>query len=534
VAAGHDQFAVDLVKPYLKPLEEKLNVSVDKILSWGQSEGSNADAPLSMFILALHMSAYCNGVSKLHGAVARRMWSFVWPQRSEEEVPISHVTNGIHVPTFVSQELAYLFDRYLGPEWYLSSRKAENIHRIDEIYDEELWRSHEMNRSRLVRTCREQLVKQYKRRNAPRKVLEAVENALDQDTLTIAFARRFATYKRATLLLHDEERLESIINNKDTPVQFIFAGKAHPKDNEGKELIKRLFQFASKTEVRDKIIFLEDYDMHLARHLLQGADVWLNTPRRPYEACGTSGMKAAINGVLNVSILDGWWCEGYSEDRGWRIGNGEEYKDHRYQDDVESQALYNVLENEVIPCFYGRKNGDLPGCWLKKMKNSMKMAMQSFCSLRMVSDYKEQYYKPSVDRWDSLLADNAEEAKKLTAQLQRLRTHWKQIQIKPPVRQSQETYHVGDSFQVSAEVNLAELAPDEVDVELYFGNLKSLGEVAESHVEPMEVREDLGGGNFLYTCSLKCEVSGRFGFTVRVSPRGDKRIKSTPRLLTWA
>jgi starch phosphorylase len=534
VAAGHDQFAVDLVKPYLKPLEEKLNVSVDKILSWGQSEGSNADAPLSMFILALHMSAYCNGVSKLHGAVARRMWSFVWPQRSEEEVPISHVTNGIHVPTFVSQELAYLFDRYLGPEWYLSSRKAENIHRIDEIYDEELWRSHEMNRSRLVRTCRDQLVKQYKRRNAPRKVLEAVENALDQDTLTIAFARRFATYKRATLLLHDEERLESIINNKDTPVQFIFAGKAHPKDNEGKELIKRLFQFASKTEVRDKIIFLEDYDMHLARHLLQGADVWLNTPRRPYEACGTSGMKAAINGVLNVSILDGWWCEGYSEESGWRIGNGEEYQDHRYQDDIESQALYNVLENEVIPCFYDRKNGDLPGCWLKKMKNSMKTAMQSFCSLRMVSDYEEQYYKPSVDRWDSLLADNAEEAKKLTAQLQRLRTHWKQIQIKPPVRQSQETYHVGDSFQVSAEVNLAELAPDEVDVELYFGNLKSLGEVAESHVEPMEVREDLGGGNYLYTCSLKCEVSGRFGFTVRVSPRGDKRIKSTPRLLTWA
>jgi len=369
VAAGHDEFAVDLIKPYLKPLEDKLNVSVDEILSWGQPEGSNADAPLSMFILALHMSAYCNGVSKLHGAVARRMWSHVWPQRPEEEVPISYVTNGIHVPTFISQEFAYLFDRYLGPEWYLSSRKSENIDRIDEIYDEELWRGHAMNRSRLVRTCREQLVKQYERRNAPRNILEAVETALDQDTLTIAFARRYATYKRANLLLQDEKRLESIINNKKFPVQFIFAGKAHPKDNEGKELIKRLFQFASKPEVRDKIIFLEDYDMHLARHLLQGADVWLNTPRRPNEACGTSGMKAAMNGVLNVSILDGWWCEGYSKERGWRIGNGEEYQDHSYQDAVESQALYNVLENEVIPCFYERKNGDLPGCWVQKMKN---------------------------------------------------------------------------------------------------------------------------------------------------------------------
>ncbi len=534
VAAGHDEFAVDLVKPYLKPLENKLNVSVDEILSWGQPEGSNADAPLSMFILALHMSAYCNGVSRLHGAVARRMWSFVWPLRPEEEVPISYVTNGIHVPTFVSQELAYLFDRYLGPEWYLSSRKSENIDRIDEIYDEELWRGHEMNRSRLVRTCREQLVKQYERRNAPRNVLEAVEAALDQDTLTIAFARRFATYKRANLLLQDEKRLESIINNEKFPVQFIFAGKAHPKDNEGKELIKKIFRFASKPEVRDRFVFLEDYDMHLARHLLQGADVWLNTPRRPYEACGTSGMKAATNGVLNVSTLDGWWCEGYSKDRGWRIGNGEEYQDHSYQDAVESQALYNVLENEVIPCFYDRRNGDLPGCWLKRMKNSMKMAMESFCSLRMVSDYEKRYYLPAAERWELLLANEAAEARKLAAQLKRLRTHWKKIQIKAPVRQSPETYRVGDSFQVTSEINLAELAPDEVDVELYYGSLKSLDELSTSHVEPMSVLEERGDGFYLYGCTLKCEVAGRFGFTVRVSPNGDERIKSTPRLMTWA
>ena len=534
VAAGHDEFAVDLVKPYLKPLEEKLHVSVDEILSWGQPVGSNADAPLSMFILALHMSAYCNGVSKLHGAVARRMWSHVWPQRPEEEVPISYVTNGIHVPTFISQEFAYLFERYLGPEWYLSSRKPENIQRINEIYDEELWRGHAMLRSRLVRTCRKQLVNQYERRNAQRHVLESVNTALDPDTLTIAFARRFATYKRATLLLQDEARLESIINNKKFPVQFIFAGKAHPKDNEGKELIKRLFQFASRPEVRDKIIFLEDYDMHLARHLLQGADVWLNTPRRPFEACGTSGMKAAMNGVLNVSILDGWWCEGYSEDRGWRIGKGEEYQDHHYQDAVESQALYNVLENEVIPCFYDRKNGDLPVCWLKKMKNSMKMAMESFCSLRMVSDYERRYYNPAAERWDLLLANNADKAKKMTAQIERLRTHWNKIRISPPVRQAQDPYRVGDSFQVTAEVNLAELTPDEVDIELYYGNLKSLDELSASHVTPMAVLKDSGNGKYHYSCTLKCEGSGRFGFTARVSPRGDKRIKSTPRLMTWA
>ena len=534
VAAGHEEFAVELVKPYLKPFEDKLGIPVDEILTWGQPEGSEADAPLSMFILALHMSAYCNGVSRLHGAVARRMWSFVWPRRTEEEVPISHVTNGIHIPSFISQEFAYLFDRYLGPDWFLGSRKPENIKRIDEIYDEELWRGHENNHTRLVRTCRQRLVEQYERRNAPRKVLEAVEAALDPDTLTIAFARRFATYKRANLLLQDPDRLKAIINNTKHPVQFIFAGKAHPRDNEGKELIKQLFQFASNPEVRDKIVFLEDYDMHLARHLLQGADVWLNTPRRPLEACGTSGMKAAINGVLNVSILDGWWCEGYSENRGWRIGNGEEYEDHGYQDTVESQALYNVLENEVIPCFYDRKNGSLPVCWIQKMKASMKMAMKTFCSLRMVSDYEKRYYIPAARSWDTLLADNAEEAKRMAAQSSRLRKLWKNIEIKSPVRETSGPYRVGDSFQVTSEINLGEFRPDEVDVELYYGHLESLEKLSESHIEPMNVVEEKNDGWYLYGCNLTCEFSGRFGFTVRVTPAGDARVKTTPRLLTWA
>jgi len=534
VAAGHDEFPVEMVKPCLRPFEERLGTTVDEILSWGQSEGSSKDAPLSMFILALHSATYCNGVSRLHGSVARKIWSFVWPQLPVEEVPIAHITNGIHISSYISQEFAYLFDRTLGPDWYQGSRKPENIQRIDDIYDEELWRAHEINHSRLVRTCREQLVKQYARRNAPHNVLEAVEAALDTEALTVAFARRFATYKRANLLLQDMDRLEAIINNKTRPVQFIFAGKAHPRDDEGKELIKRLFQFASKPEVANRIIFLEDYDMHLARHLLQGADVWLNTPRRPFEACGTSGMKAAINGVLNVSILDGWWDEGYKEERGWQIGNGKEYEDLRYQDAIESQALYNVLENEVIPCFYDRRNGGQPTCWIKKMKASMKMAMESFCSLRMVSEYESRFYIPSARRWDSLIADEADEAKKLASQIKRLRSLWKEIKINTPVRQSLGPCRVGDDFRVTSEVNIGELRPDEVDVELYYGNLKSPEEVSASHVEPMKVLEDLGEGIYLYGCSLICEISGRFGYTVRVTPHGDERLKSTPGLLVWA
>ncbi len=416
----------------------------------------------------------------------------------------------------------------------MGSRKPENIKHIDDIYDEELWRSHELNRSRLVRTCREQLVKQYARRNAPRNVIETLQSVLDPNVLTIAFARRFATYKRAYLLFQDPQRLEAIVNSQKYPVQFVFAGKAHPKDNEGKDLIKKLFQFASKPELRDRIVFLEDYDMHLARHLLQGADVWLNTPRRPLEACGTSGMKAAINGVLNVSILDGWWCEGYTEERGWRIGNGEEYEDRGYQDAVESQALYNVMENEVIPCFYDRKNGDLPGNWLKMMKASMKMAMETYCSIRMVAEYEKRFYVPAAKRYETLLAKQTEEAKNLTAQASRLRSLWKNIEVKPPVRHAQGPCRVGEKFDITSEINLAELNPDEVDVELYYGQMKSLEDLDASKSEQMLVLEDRGNGQFLYSCSLNCQRSGRFGFTVRVTPRGDGRVKSTPGLLTWA
>ncbi|MDH3357140.1 MAG: alpha-glucan family phosphorylase, partial [Desulfobacteraceae bacterium] len=331
VAAGHDSFPIDLVKPWIRPLKDRLGAGEEEILSWGQTEEFNKDEPFSMSILGIRMSQHLNGVSRLHGSTARKMWAHLWPGRPEDEIPISHVTNGIHVSTFISQEIWPLFERYLGPEWYMSSRRPENIDRIDEIYDDEFWRAHEMSRSRLIRTCRGLLKKQYERRNAPKSVIDKIEAVLNPEVLTIAFARRFAAYKRAHLLLQDPGRLAAILNNESRPVQIIFAGKAHPQDKEGKEIIKRLIEFVRRPEIRQHAVFIEGYDMALARSLVQGADVWLSTPRRPFEACGTSGMKAAINGVLNVSIFDGWWCEGFSEERGWRIGRGEEYVDSAYQ-----------------------------------------------------------------------------------------------------------------------------------------------------------------------------------------------------------
>lgn len=534
VAAGHDEFPVDLVKPYLDPFADRLGVTFKEILSWGQPVGSASDAPLSMFVLGLRLSQYCNGVSELHGKVARRMWSHVWPKTPEDEVPITHITNGIHIPSWVSIENALLFERYLGPEWYLHLWNPEIAGRIDEIYDEELWRAREMSRSRLIRTCRALMIKQYRRRNAPKAIMKDAESILDQDILTIAFARRFATYKRADLLLKDPERLEAMITSTSRPVQFIFAGKAHPKDNEGKELIKRIVQFARKPNLRLRIAFLEDYDINIARHLIQGADVWLNTPRRPFEACGTSGMKAAANGILNVSILDGWWCEGYGEERGWRIGNGEEYSDPSYQDSVESQALYNVLENEVIPCFYERKNGDAPEPWIKMMKESMKMAMQQFCTHVMVSEYEKRFYAVAADRFAALTSDNAKAAVSLSAQYKRVRALWSNIRIELPVRETEGPFRVGESLTVTVNVNLGELHPDEVMVELYYGLLRTVDTISESHSEEMSVKENRENGEYLYTCTITCSASGRYGFTVRAVPRGDDRIRFAPGLITWA
>jgi glycogen phosphorylase len=532
VAAGHDEFSVDLVRPYLSAFEKRFGVGVNEIISWGQAGGPGT--PLSMFVLALRMAQYCNGVSELHGKVARKMWSHVWPGHPVEEVPISHITNGIHISSWISIENSMLFNRYLGPEWEMKTRDEEVVNRIDGIYNEELWRSHELSRSRLIRTCRSIMGKQYKRRNASKAMMSEVESVLDHDVLTIAFARRFATYKRANLLLHDPKRFEDILSSSKHPVQFIFAGKAHPMDNEGKELIRRLIHFARNANLRHRLIFLEDYNIDIARHLVQGADIWLNNPRRPFEACGTSGIKAAVNGVLNVSILDGWWCEGYSENVGWRIGNGEENDDHQYQDSIESQALYNLLENEVIPCFYDRKEGNLPERWLEKMKASMKMAMLNFSAMKMVEQYNEFFYLPAARRMHELTANDSAEAKRVHIFQNRLHSNWVDIRIGRPVRNQEGPFRVGNTFVITVEVYLGKLHPEEVEVELYYGNIRTIDSLTKGNIEKMHVKETDGKGKYLYECDLSCSKAGRYGFTARVVPKGDDLVRFTPGFITWA
>jgi starch phosphorylase len=533
VAAAQDQFPADQVKPYLVPFEKFLDLSVDDLLRWGQIN-RDKESPFSMFVLGLRLSQYRNGVSRLHGSVARRMWSFLWPGVPEEQIPIYHITNGTHTTSWISIENSRLFEKYMGRDWSLKTWGNDLVKHIDDIHDEELWRAHEVSRTQLIRSCRKWIAKQYGQRNAPRYVMKEAEAVLDNDVLTIAFARRFTTYKRSNLLLNDMERFEAILKSEKYPVQFIFAGKAHPMDNEGKKLIQQIFHLARNPAYRHKIIFIEDYNIDIARHLVQGSDVWLNTPRRPMEACGTSGMKAAVNGVLNVSILDGWWCEGYSPEVGWPIGSGEEFTDHNYQDAVESQALYNVLENEVIPCFYEREKGGIPTKWLTMMKASIRMALERFCAQQMVANYNKIFYMPAIAHYYDLTQDKAAQAIRLKNFHERLREKWCAVSIEPPVRKESGSLRVGESLTISTIVHLGELTPDEVDVEVFYGRIKTMEGIEDVKTQQMAVIENIGIGVYRYECSLQCQVTGRFGFTARVIPQADDFIKYTPGLITWA
>ncbi|MCK5172985.1 MAG: alpha-glucan family phosphorylase, partial [Planctomycetes bacterium] len=365
VAAGSDEFSVELIDKYFGSFYGKLGLNREQFLALGRKDENNEDEPFKMPVLAIKMSAYRNGVSQLHGEVSQKIWSELWPELPLDEVPIKAVTNGIHAKTWLSSEMNNLYERYLGANWSDEIVDKSIWQNMDHIPDEEIWRIHQLSKERLVAYARKCLRKQLQRRGAFHTELGWADEVLNPEALTIGFARRFATYKRGNLLLRDTQRLIKLLSDTDKPIQFIFAGKAHPKDTAGKEIIRQIVHFAKQNNVCRKIVFLEDYDMDVARYLVQGVDVWLNNPRRPMEASGTSGMKVPVNGGINLSVLDGWWCEGYQQDNGWAIGAGEEYDDQTYQDEVEYTALYDLLEAEIVPAFYERSGDGVPREWTR-------------------------------------------------------------------------------------------------------------------------------------------------------------------------
>jgi starch phosphorylase len=528
VPAGIDYFPADLIGRYFGSYYGELGLDHDRFMSLGRQNRHDPYEPFCMAVLAMRMAAYTNGVSQLHGEVSRRMWSGVWPSVPVEEVPIGAVTNGIHQPSFISHDLAGLFDRYLGPRWSNTPADARLWNRVDRIPSAELWNTHERRRERLVSFVRQQLRLQLERRGAPSSEVLAAEEVLNPEALTIGFARRFATYKRATLLLRDPDRLIKLLCNRDRPVQIIYAGKAHPNDNPGKELIRQIVHLARREEMRPRLVFLENYDMNIARYLLQGVDVWLNTPLRPHEASGTSGMKAAANGVINCSILDGWWAEAYTPEIGWAIGSGEDYDDRNLQDHVESNALYNLLEQEIVPLFYTRSSDGLPRGWIDKMKATIKATGPVFNTHRMLQQYTDLYYIPALERFERLEANGMQRVKEFAAWKQRIRDHWSQIHIQAVKSDIPPETEIRSANNITAEIHLGALTPEDVKVELYYGQVDANSEILEPKIVEMHSEQtgDTGAENGTYTFvgHLSFSSSGQHGFTVRVVPSHSEQV----------
>ena len=393
VPAGHDRFHTDLVEEHLGPLRDALGLSYDEFMGLGRVDPNNTGETFCMTVLALKMSRRTNGVSALHGRVSRSMWQDLWPARP---VPIGHITNGVHVLSWLAPHMRTLYERHFGPDWAQHSAEPRVWIGIDKLDDGELWEAHQVLKARLLDFVRERVTTQEQRRGAAETVIEELHRSLNLDTLTIGFARRFAEYKRSHLLLSDLEALDQLVNNPQAPVQILFAGKAHPQDSIGKGILQDIDQLSRDPRFAGKIVFVEDYDMNTARHLVQGVDVWLNNPRRPLEASGTSGQKVVLNGGLNLSVLDGWWAEAYDGRNGFTISNGETHTDQSVQDQRDAAALYRVLQEEVVPLYYQRDSDGLPHAWVTRMKRSIRTLGWRFNADRMVKDYVTHCYLPAA------------------------------------------------------------------------------------------------------------------------------------------
>ena len=499
-------------------------------LGLGRVNSEQGDEPFNMAVLALRLSSAANGVSKLHGEVSRKMWQSMWPEVPEQDIPIASITNGVHFPTWVSPMMKDLFDRHLGGGWVDETDKPEKWERVASIPESEIWSVREKSRERLIEFCRAHALK----RPLGSVTHPNVTILPNPKALTIGFARRFATYKRATLLLKRPERFVSLLTSSEKPVQIVFAGKAHPRDMEGKSFIRELIHFARRENVQDKIVFVEDYDIHVGRQLVQGVDLWLNNPRRPQEASGTSGMKAAANGALNLSILDGWWAEGYASRLGWAIGGLETYNDPGYQDEMECEILFNTLEQAVIPLFYERNEEGIPSRWVEMIKNSLQSLCPYFNTSRMVREYAEKFYLPLGAHHARLMADERVPARALSEWKEHVRRAWPGVEITQISMEQNGVVPLGAKMRVEAEVSLGRLSPEEVRLEIYEGALKEEKLLSGEVISPMFFTEDLGGGAYRFQGEIECRRPGMHGVSVRAVPHHPHLVHPLSlHLLTW-
>ena len=530
VPAGNDIFPIELVEKYFKNFWGLLGIEREEFLRLGMKPQEELDTSFNMGILALKIAGKKNGVSKLHGEVSRELFGEVWPNIAANESPITYVTNGIHTCTWLAPKLKDLYNEYLTtpttPYWQDKIYLDETWKRIKNIPNEKLWGVHLERKEKLIDIIKENTTERLRRAGVSYEEIREIISSLNSNDLIIGFARRFATYKRATLIFNDLERITQILNDSERPVKLVFAGKAHPADKQGQDLIKYIHELSMKPQFKGKIFLLENYNIAMSRYLVSGVDVWLNTPRRPMEASGTSGQKASVNGVINFSILDGWWAEGYDQTNGWSIGTNQEYSSYQEQDLADSQSIYKTLESKIIPMYYDKNNNGISDRWLETMKNSIITTGGKYSTARMLVDYTTKLYMPLINLTNYYYS-NLDNAVRYTTWKKDLYTNWKNITIEQEDNPENINIDAGDSIEVRCNVTIPNLNKEDIRVEAYCGKVSDNGIVEDVIVVPMKlVSEEEQYKRYHYYAKISLVSGGNYGYTFRVMPQNEMLLDS--------
>ena len=526
VPAGNDIFPIGLIEKYFNEFWPRLGLDREEFLKLGMKPCTELEPGFNMGILALKVAGKKNGVSKLHGAVSRELFGDVWPEIAANESPITYVTNGIHTCSWLAPSLKELYNKYLMPYWQDNIYKDEVWENINNIPNQELWGIHQQRKQKLLEIIKESTTNRLRRSGYSYDEINNITSKLNPNALTIGFARRFATYKRATLIFKDLERITQILNNADRPVQLIFAGKAHPADKEGQDLIKRIHEISMMPQFKGKIFLLENYNIAMSRYLVSGVDVWLNNPRRPMEASGTSGQKASVNGVINFSVLDGWWAEGYNQENGWTIGTNAEFTSYEEQDIADSQSMYRTLEEKIIPTYYSKDENGISEKWMKIMKNSIVSTGGKYSTSRMLVDYTNNLYMPLCNLTKKYY-ENIDNVAEFNLWKKNLYTNWKDIKITQKNNLNNITMDAGNNIEVKCEVELPNIDVSNIAAQCYYGKILDNGIVENVNIIPMKLSSsDDENKVYEYTTKIELKTGGNYGYTFRVMPKNEMLLDS--------
>ncbi len=541
VPAGNDIFPISLVEKYFKDFWPRLTISREEFLKLGMKPCEELENGFNMGILALKVAGKKNGVSKLHGAVSRELFADVWPEIAANESPIDYVTNGIHTCSWLAPSLKQLYNKYLIPYWQDKIQYDYVWEKVRNIPDDKLWNVHQARKEKLLSIVKDNVTERLRRSGYNYEDINAITSKINPNALTIGFARRFATYKRATLIFKDLERITQILNNADRPVQLIFAGKAHPADKQGQDLIKFIHDVSMMPQFKGKIFLLENYNIAMSRYLISGVDVWLNNPRRPMEASGTSGQKASVNGVVNFSVLDGWWAEGYNQKNGWRIGFNSDYESYEAQDVTDSQNIYETLEQKIIPAYYNKDKNGISKEWMDYMKESIVSTGGKYSTSRMLSDYTSKFYIPLCNLHNKYYKDLSDVTQFNTWKTDMYR-NWKDIKItQKEDNLNNISIDAGNCISVKCQVELPNIKPEFVSVECYYGKILENGVVEDISIIPMQQvksksknAETENSKIFEYETKIELKTGGNYGYTFRVMPKNDMLLDSANmNLVKW-